>query len=177
MGLAASLFYSIIYVCNECRCLWHCIILLGTKEASKPISLIHFKGLNERSPWLAVMMLFIMAQHDRHSPFGWLSTRSGRCISMQSWSAAKSGLAIVAVLFSVIGAFYYLRVIRMMYFDPPERLSTDGAELVPIVAGFDVKLVFSLNALNGLLCLLWVFFPTSCWLYARLPLCNAAEAL
>jgi NADH-quinone oxidoreductase subunit N len=57
-------------------------------------------------------------------------------------------LAIVAVLFSLVGAFYYLRVVKLMYFDEPG----DDAK---IVAGFDVRLVLSINGLAALVLGLW----------------------
>ena len=58
-------------------------------------------------------------------------------------------LAIVSVLMAVIGAYYYLRVIKLMYFDQPETSE-------PIVAGADMRAVLSINALALLLVLPWV---------------------
>ena len=162
MGLAASLFYSIIYVLMSAAA-FGCIILLGTKEAEAD-QLDSFKGLNERSPWLAVMMLLVMASMIGIPPFAGFYAKWAVLSAIVE--RGEIWIAIVAVLFSVIGAFYYLRVIRMMYFDPPKRVSTDSDELVPIVAGFDVKLVFSLNAL-ALLAL--GIFPNQ-----LLALCTAA---
>ena len=162
MGLAASLFYSIIYVLMSAAAFGG-IILLGTKEAEAD-QLDSFKGLNERSPWLAAMMLLVMASMIGIPPFAGFYAKWAVLSAIVA--RGEIWIAIVAVLFSVIGAFYYLRVIRLMYFDPPERSSADGAQLVPIVAGFDVKLVFSLNAL-ALLAL--GIFPNQ-----LLALCTAA---
>jgi NADH-quinone oxidoreductase subunit N len=162
MGLAASLFYSIIYVLMSAAAFGG-IILLGTKEAEAD-QLDSFKGLNERSPWLAAMMLLVMASMIGIPPFAGFYAKWAVLSAIVE--RGEIWIAIVAVLFSVIGAFYYLRVIRLMYFDPPERVSTDGADLVPIVAGLDVKLVFSLNAL-ALLAL--GIFPNQ-----LLALCTAA---
>ena len=60
---------------------------------------------------------------------------------------------MTAVLFSLIGAFYYLRIVKVMYFDEPQDES-------PITASFDMKLVLSVN---GLAVLFLGMMPVPCW--------------
>ena len=60
-------------------------------------------------------------------------------------AAGYSWLAIVAVVFSLIGAYYYLRVIKLMYFDEPD------SDAPAITAGDDVRMVLSVNGLTILL--------------------------
>jgi NADH-quinone oxidoreductase subunit N len=97
-----------------------------------------YKGLNKRSPWFAgimLMMMFSMAG----IPFfvGFFAKFS---VLQAVVAAGYMWLAIVAVLFSLIGAFYYLRVVKMMYFDPP-------ADASPLTAGMDMRILISANGL------------------------------
>lgn len=134
-GFSASMFYTITYVLMSLAS-FGAIIIMSRKgfEADK---LDDYKGLNQRSPWLAVMMLFIMFSMAGVPPFvGFWAKLS---VLKAVVSADLLWLAAVAVLFSIIGAFYYLRIIKLMYFDKPE-------ETQPIECATDLKWVFTLNA-------------------------------
>ncbi len=138
-GLEASLFYSIVYVLMTAGAFGG-IILLGNADEEAD-QLDSFKGLNDRSPWFAAMMLFIMVSMIGIPPFAGFYAKWA--VLSAIIERGETWIAIVAVLFSVVGAFYYLRIIRLMYFDSVE----EGTASSPIVADMDVKVVFSLNAL------------------------------
>jgi NADH-quinone oxidoreductase subunit N len=108
-----------------------------------------YKGLNARSPWLAGMILCVMASLAGLPPF------LGFWAKLAVLKAALQGdmlwLAIVGIVFAVIGAFYYLRVIKLMYFDAPV-----GEE--PLEASIGLRSVLSLN---GLAIILLGLFPAA----------------
>lgn len=134
-GFAASMFYTITYVLMSLGT-FGMIIMMSSKgfEADK---LEDYKGLNARSPWFAFMMLFLMFSMAGVPPFvGFWAKLS---VLKAVVSADLVWLAGVAVLFSIIGAFYYLRIIKLMYFDKPEK--TEAVECAT-----DLKWVLSLNA-------------------------------
>ena len=110
-GFAASMFYTITYVLMSLGG-FGMIILLSRKgfEADK---LDDYKGLNERNPWFAFMMLFIMFSMAGVPPFvGFWAKLS---VLKAVVAADLVWLAGVAVLFSIIGAFYYLRIIKLVF--------------------------------------------------------------
>ena len=78
-----------------------------------------FKGLNQRNPWLAFLLLLVMFSLAGIPPLvGFMA----KFVVIQGLvNAGLFKLALVAVLFSLIGAFYYLRVVKLMYFDKPEN--------------------------------------------------------
>lgn len=134
-GFAASMFYTITYVLMSMAS-FGAVIIMSRKgfEADK---LEDYKGLNQRSPWLALMMLFIMFSMAGVPPFvGFWAKLS---VLKAVISADLLWLAAVAVLFSIIGAFYYLRIIKLMYFDK-------ATESEPIECATDLRWVFSINA-------------------------------
>ena len=77
-----------------------------------------FKGLNRRSPWLAFGVLILMFSLAGIPPL--VGFYAKLAVLQAAVSAGHVWLAVVAVLFSLIGAFYYLRVVKVMYFDEPE---------------------------------------------------------
>jgi len=154
-GLEASLFYSVIYVVMAAGAFG--IIILLSNEDQEATELTSFRGLNSRSPWFALMMLLLLASMIGIPPLAGFYAKWAVLTAVVA--SGEAWLAIVAVLLSVVGAFYYLRVIRLMYFEEPD-------EVVPVTAGFDVRLVLSLN---GLAVLIIGIFPNS-----LLALCAAA---
>lgn len=114
------------------------VLLLMSRAGYEVETLEDLKGLNQRSPWYAAMMMFVMFSM-AGIPFfvGFFAKLS---VLLAVIEAGLIGVAIVAVIFSLIGAYYYLRVVKNMYFDAP----TDAA---PIVAGKDVRVLLSLNGL------------------------------
>jgi NADH-quinone oxidoreductase subunit N len=135
-GYAASMFYTIVYALMTLGGFGMIILLSRTGfEADR---LEDFKGLHERSPWFAFMMLILMFSMAGVPPM--VGFHAKLAVLKAAVDAGFFWLAIVAVLLSVIGAYYYLRVIRLMYFD----MAQDRTQ---IQKGFDLRLVTSLNGL------------------------------
>ena len=141
----SAMFYVIAYVLMTTGAFG--MILLMSRAGFEADNLDDFKGLNKRSPWFAGVMLMLMFSM-AGIPFfvGFFAKFS---VLQAVVAAGYMWLAIVAVLFSLIGAFYYLRVVKLMYFDAPGEES-------PLVAGMDMRVLVSLN---GLAVALFGVFP------------------
>jgi NADH-quinone oxidoreductase subunit N len=140
-GLSAAMFYTFAYVLMAAAG-FGMIILLSRKgfEAER---LEDFKGLNARSPWFALVMLMIMFSMAGVPPF--VGFYAKLVVLGSVLDAGLVWLAAVGVLFAVIGAYYYIRVVWYMYF-------ADAVDTTPLVAAPDMRIVISVNAL-GLLVL------------------------
>ncbi len=133
-GYAAALFYTLTYVVATAGAFG--IVILLSRRGYEAENLADFKGLNERSPWFALMMMFLMLSLTGIPPFiGFFGKLN---VIDAVLSSGYPGLAVLMVVASVVGAFYYLRVIWYMYFEPAE----DQAVLQ---ANTDTRLVLSLN--------------------------------
>lgn len=145
-GYQAAMFYTITYVIMAAAGFG--MILLLTRNGFEADQLTDFAGLNRRSPWFAAMMMFVMFGMAGVPPFVGFYAKFAVI-----WASVQAGLiwlAIAAVVFSVISAFYYLRLVKIMYFDEP----VEGAPVLE--ASADSKLVMSVN---GLLILALGVFP------------------
>lgn len=139
-GYGAAMFYAVVYVLMSLGAFG--MIMLLSREGFEADTLNDFKGLNQRSPWLAFMMLLLMFSMAGVPPtVGFYAKFSVLNAVVQ---AGHIWLAVVAVLLSLIGAFYYLRIVKLMYFDAPESHA-------PIVVGQDSALLISANGLGVLL--------------------------
>ena len=136
-GYSASLFYIITYAATAAG--GFAMVILLSRRGFEAENLDDLKGLNERSPWLAFIMLLLMFSMAGVPPtvgfYAKLIVLKSVIDIQMVW------LAVVAVGFSVIGAFYYLRVIKLMYFDVP----AEDAE--PIRISADTNIAFSMNGL------------------------------
>jgi NADH-quinone oxidoreductase subunit N len=94
--------------------------------------------LNARSPWFAGMMAILMFSLAGVPPFIGFWAKLG--VIRRSSASAMTWLAVVAVLFSVVGAFFYLRIVKLMYFDEPVDASVIGGSAL-------MRTVLSANAL------------------------------
>jgi len=134
-GYAAALFYTLTYVLSAAGAFG--VIIVMSRRGYEAELLSDFNGLNERSPWFALMMMFLMFSMAGVPPF------VGFFAKLNVISAVLDqgfpGLAVLMVLASVIGAYYYLKVIWYMYFEPAE----DKAVLQ---ASADTRLLLSLNS-------------------------------
>lgn len=136
-GYAAAMFYAIVYVIMGLGGFG--MIVLMSRAGFEADSIEDFKGLNERSPWFALMMLILMFSMAGVPPF--LGFWSKLAVIQAALGADLVWLAAVAVVFSVIGAFYYLRVVKVMYFDKAD------AAAPAVSAGLDLRVVLSANSL------------------------------
>ena len=130
----AAMFYVVTYVLMSLASFG--MIMLLARSGFEAEEIDDFKGLNKRSPWFALMMMFIMFSM-AGVPFfiGFFAKLSVLAAVVQ---AGYVWVAVVAVVMSLVGAFYYLRVVKVMYFDEP-------ADDTPIASSFDLKLVLSVN--------------------------------
>ena len=135
-GNAAALFYTLTYIVAAAGAFG--IIILLSRRGYEAENLSDFKGLNARSPWFALMMMFLMFSMAGVPPFVGFFAKLNVISSVVD--SGYTGLAVLMVLASVVGAYYYLRVIWYMYFEEAE----DKAVLQ---ASRDTKAVLSLNSL------------------------------
>ena len=135
-GNAAALFYTLTYVVATAGAFG--IVILLSRRGYDAELLTDFKGLNTRSPWFALMMLFLMFSLAGVPPFvGFFGKLNVISVVLDS---GYPGLAVLMVLATVVGAYYYLKVIWYMYFEESE----DKAVLQ---AGTDTKFVLSVNSI------------------------------
>jgi len=157
-GYAAGMFYAIVYALMATGGFG--MLTMLSRRGFEAQELDDLKGLNERSPWLAGMMLLIMFSMAGVPPT--VGFFAKLFVLEAVISAGMTWLAVVAVFFSIIAAFYYLRVVKVLYFDKP----LDNA---PIAAGMGPHVVMSAN---GMAVLLLGLFPA-----ALLAVCRAAFGL
>jgi len=140
VGYGASMYYVVVYVLMNLGGFG--MILLLSRGGFEAENLDDFKGLNQRSPWHAFLMLLLMFSMAGVPPT--VGFYAKLAVLQAIISAGLVWLAVVAVLFSLIGAYYYLRLVKLMYFDAP-------ADTAPIAPRGDVRLVMSANCLAVLL--------------------------
>ncbi len=154
-GYAAAMFYAISYAIMSAAAFGAIVVL--ARNGFEADRIADFKGLNARSPWMAAMVLVIMASLAGVPPF------LGFWAKLVVLRAAIEGdmlwLAILGIVFAVIGAFYYLRVIKVMYFDEPEGQAIEARDSMPL------KALFAVNAL-ALLVLGFAWSPIMAWCQA-----------
>ena len=138
-GYSSAMFYVVVYSLMSMGGFG--MVILLSRSGFEADKLEDFKGLNERSPWMAAMMMILMFSMAGVPPtvgfYAKLSVLQAAVDIEMVW------LAVYAVVFSVIGAFYYLRIIKLMYFDKPE-------DTAKIEAGMDMRIVLSANSLGML---------------------------
>jgi NADH-quinone oxidoreductase subunit N len=146
-GYTAALYYTLVYVLMVGGSFG--VVLLMSRKGFEADRLDHFRGLWQRDPLLALVMLFLMFSTAGVPPFVgfWAKLR----IFQVLWETNHLGLVVVAAAMSVVGAFYYLRIVKLMYFDaPPDNLPATlrphGARLA---LGLNAAAVFGLGILPG----------------------------
>ena len=133
---ASAMFYVLVYVLMSLGAFG--MLLYLSSKGFECENLEDMKGLNQRSPWYAFVMLLVMFSLAGVPPmagfYAKLSVLSAAVAAGQIW------LAVFAVLMSLIGAFYYLRIVKLMYFDEPK-------DTAPIAGQRDMRLLLSANGL------------------------------
>jgi NADH-quinone oxidoreductase subunit N len=151
-GYAAAMFYALSYAIMSAAAFGAIVVL--SRRGFEAERIEDFKGLNARDPWTAGLVLCVMASLAGVPPF--LGFWSKLAVLRAAVEAGQLWLAIVAIVFAVVGAFYYLRVIKAMYFDEP------SGEPVTPREDHVVRVVFGVNAL-GLLALGLFWSPVMAW--------------
>jgi NADH-quinone oxidoreductase subunit N len=138
---SAAMFYVITYALTTLGTFG--VILLLAREGFEAEEIADLRGLNKRSPWYAFVMLLLMFSLAGIPPtMGFYA----KLVVLQALlgnglTAGMVTLAVIAVVFSLIGSYYYLRVVKVMYFDDP----SPAAAATPIVATTEMRVALSLN--------------------------------
>ena len=135
-GYAAAMYYTLVYVLVALGSFG--VILLASSRGFEADRLDDYKGLHRRDPLLALVMMVLMFSTAGVPPFVgfWAKLR----IFQVLWESGHLWLVILAAAMSVVGAYYYLRVIKLMYFDEP------AGELPAARRELPVRLALGLNA-------------------------------
>jgi NADH-quinone oxidoreductase subunit N len=146
---SSAMFYVITYVLTTLATFG--VILILARDGFESDEITDLAGLNQRSPAYAAIMAICMFSLAGVPPMvGFYAKLSVLQSLVSSGQTPQIALAVFAVLMSLIGAFYYLRVVKVMYFDEPITATT-------VSAGTDVRTVL---AINGALVLLLGLFPS-----------------
>ncbi|MEO8802942.1 MAG: NADH-quinone oxidoreductase subunit NuoN [Rudaea sp.] len=154
-GFAAAMFYAIAYAIMTAVAFG--VILLLARSGFEAEEIDDFKGLNQRNPWYAFIMGLSMFSLAGVPPlFGFFSKL---LVLKAAIDAGMMWLAIIAIIFAVVGCYYYLRVVKVMYFDAP-------ADKSPLELPKDMPLRWLLS-INGIaLIVLGVMWgPLIAWCY------------
>ena len=157
-GFGAAMFYVIVYALMGLGAFG--MILLLSRAGFEAEELEDFRGLNQRSPWYAFMMLLLMFSMAGIPPT--VGFWAKLFVLQAALSVGHLWLVVFAVLTSLVGAYYYLRVVRLMYFE-------DAVETAPIAPRADMRALLSVN---GLAVLVFGLMPG-----ALLALCERAIQL
>jgi NADH-quinone oxidoreductase subunit N len=144
-GYRAALFYVVTYVIMAVGSF--AMIVLLSRRGFEADRIDDFRGLGQKSPWFALMMLFLMVSTAGVPPF--VGFFAKLYVIQAVLGVGMTWLALVALVFSVVGAFYYLRVVKVMFFDEP---TPD----IAVSAGPSARFLLSVNALAVLVL---GFFP------------------
>jgi NADH-quinone oxidoreductase subunit N len=147
---AAAMFYTVVYVLTSVGSFG--VLLFLSRKGFECENLDDLKGLNRRNPWYAFLVLLIMFSLAGVPPtvgfYAKLAVLSAAVNAGQIW------LAVVAVVFSLVGAYYYLRIVKLMYFDEPK----DAAVPAPAFGGQSLGARLLLSA-NGIALLVLGLLP------------------
>ncbi len=154
-GYAAAMFYAVVYALMSAGAFG--VLVMISHQGFEAENLDDLKGLGERDPWIAAMMVLVMFSMAGVPPLvGFMA----KLLVLQAViDIGLIWLALVAVAFSIVGAFYYLRVVKLIYFDKPEMDA-------PVDGTRDARIAVSIN---GLSMLVLGMFPAT-----LLSLCEAA---
>ena len=144
-GYSSALFYILTYTVMSLGAFG--IVIALSRQGFEAERLDDFKGLNQRSPWYAFLMLLLMISLAGVPPtVGFYA----KLLVIQSLvGTGLVWLAVLAVIFTVVGAYYYLRIVKLMYFDEPEETAAIGG-------GKDIRFLISINALLLLGIMPWI---------------------
>jgi len=134
VAYSAAMYYTITYVLTTLGSFG--LIMMLARSGFEAEELADFKGLAKRSPWFAIVMTVLMFSLAGVPPM--MGFMAKWAVLQAVVATGQLWLAIVAVLFSLIGAFYYLRVVKTMWFD-------EVADASPISTPTDMRVVLSLN--------------------------------
>ncbi|WP_457328823.1 NADH-quinone oxidoreductase subunit NuoN [Rhizobacter sp. P5_C2] len=136
-GYSSALFYMVTYVFTTLGTFG--IVMLLSRQGFESENVDDLKGLAKRNPWYAgVMAIFMFSLAGIPPTVGFYAKLAVLQALITTNVTFYIVVAVLAVLLSLVGAFYYLRLVKVMYFEDP-------VDTQPIVAASDVRLVLSLN--------------------------------
>jgi len=133
---SSAMFYALVYVLMSLGAFGMVVFL--SRAGFEAERLEDFKGLNARSPWFAFIMLLLMFSLAGVPPT--VGFYAKLAVLQAVLGAGHVWLAVVAVLFALVGTFYYIRIVKLMYFDQPQDASRIDAKL-------DIRVLLSANGL------------------------------
>jgi len=145
-GYGAAVFYIFVYILMSLAAFGSIIVL--NKNGFEADQISDYQGLSKHSPWFALIILVVMLSMAGVPPF--IGFYSKLFILQQVIAEGYVILAVIAVVFAVISAYYYLQIIKTMYFDDADKEITVSAPL-------DIRVVLSIN---GILILLVGLMPS-----------------
>ncbi len=135
-GYAAAMFYAIAYAITSAGAF--AVVIMLSVDGREADQIDDYKGLARRNPWQAFLMLMILFSLAGIPVFlGFFAKWQVIAAALQ---AGFVGLSVLAVLAAVVGAFYYLRIVKLMYFDEPDQET-------PVTAPVDFRAVLTVNGL------------------------------
>lgn len=137
-GYAAAMFYTIIYAFMSLGAFG--VILLLSRKGFEAEEISDFSGMGRTHPWFAIIMLLLLLSMVGVPPFAGFYAKL--VVLKSIISVDLTWLAIYAVIMSVVGAYYYLRVLKVMYFDDADETADHS-----LSTGLDTKVVLSANGL------------------------------
>ncbi len=145
-GYGAAVFYVLVYILMSLAAFGSIIVL--NKNGFEADQISDYQGLSKHSPWFALIILVVMLSMAGVPPF--IGFYSKLFILQQVIAEGYVILAVIAVVFAVISAYYYLQIIKTMYFD-------DADKEITVSASLDMRVVLSIN---GILILLVGLMPS-----------------
>lgn len=137
-GFSAALFYMLSYTLTGLGAFGILVILSGAGFDLEMIS--DCRGLSQRQPWLSFLLMLILFSLAGVPPLVGFIAKVG--ILEALIDSGQTTLAVVAIIFAIIGVYYYLRVVKVMYFEPPENRAMILSE-----GGWSERFIMSLNGL------------------------------
>jgi NADH-quinone oxidoreductase subunit N len=136
-GFGAAMFYTLVYAIMSLGAFG--VLMLLSRTGFEVQSIDDLRGLNARNPWLAFLMLLVMFSMAGIPPSAGFFAKISVLVSLVHVHLVW--LAALALIFAIIGAYYYLRVVKVMYFDAPED------HTMVVIDGFGKQLGISVNCL------------------------------
>lgn len=136
-GYSAALYYILVYSLMSAAAFG--LIVLMSRQGLEIDSIEDLKGLNKRNPWLAFMMLVVMFSMAGVPPTVGFFTKL--LVLKALVDVHLTWVAILGLMFTVIGAYYYLRIVKIMYFDQPVNLDK-------VVISKGNTIIYSINCLS-----------------------------
>ncbi|WP_426109746.1 NADH-quinone oxidoreductase subunit NuoN [Massilia sp. PWRC2] len=133
---SAAMYYAITYVLTTVGTFG--LIMMLSRAGFEAEQIADFKGLGKRSPWFAIVMTVLMFSLAGVPPM--MGFMAKWAVLQSVVNSGMVWLSVVAVMFSLIGAFYYLRIVKTMWFD-------DAVDASPIAVPADMRAILSLNGI------------------------------